>query len=69
MLLPLPQISCILGTNSKHSVDVVDVIINAVVVINANVTRSAIKLAKTTTMELVITTLYTDSPMYCESLS
>lgn len=59
--------SCIFGRNRRQSVAVVDVNINAVIVINANVTRSAIKFAKTTTMALVMTTLYTDTPMYCES--
>lgn len=55
--LPWPQISCIFGRKSKQSVAVVDVNINAVIVRNANVTRSDIKLAKTTTIALVITTL------------
>lgn len=55
--LPWPQISCILGRKSKQSVAVVDVNINAVIVRNANVTRSDIKFAKTTTIALVITTL------------
>lgn len=42
--------------------------IRAVIVMKARVTRSEIKLASTTTMALVMTTLYTDTPMYCESL-
>lgn len=49
--------SLILGKNSSDSVAVVDVSISAVIVIKANVTLSAIKLASTTTMALVMTTL------------
>lgn len=40
----------------------------AVMVMKASVTRSEIRLARTTTMALVMTTLYTETPMYCESL-
>lgn len=61
--------SFIFGKNNRHNVAVVDDRISAVIVMNANVTRSAIKLARTTTIALVMTTLYTDTPMYCESLS
>lgn len=57
------------GINDKHSVAVVDASISDVIVMNASVTRSEIKLAKTTTIALVITTRYTDTPIYCESLS
>lgn len=55
--LPFDQMSLIFGTNSRHNVAVVDASINAVIVTKANVTRSAIKLANTTTMALVMTTL------------
>lgn len=54
---------------SRQRVAVVLVKIRAVIVMKARVTRSEIKLASTTTMALVMTTLYTDTPMYCESLS
>jgi hypothetical protein len=47
---------------------VVDVRISVVIVTNAKVARSEIRFASTTTMALVITTLYTLIPMYCESL-
>lgn len=53
---------------SRHKVAVVEVKIKAVIVMKANVTRSDMRFAKTTTMPLVMTTLYTDTPMYCESL-
>lgn len=53
---------------SRQRVAVVLVKIRAVIVMKARVTRSEIKLASTTTMALVMTTLYTDTPMYCESL-
>lgn len=68
-LPPFPQMPLIFGKNSRDNVAVVDVSIKAVMVTKANVTRSAIKLASTTTMALVMTTLYTDTPMYCESFS
>lgn len=66
---PFPQMPLIFGKNSRDNVAVVDVSIKAVMVTKANVTRSAIKLANTTTMALVMTTLYTDTPMYWESFS
>lgn len=47
---------------------VVDVRMSVVIVTNAKVARSEIRFASTTTMALVITTLYTLIPMYCESL-
>jgi uncharacterized protein YbcI len=43
--------------NNKHSVAVVDVNMNVVIMMNANVTRSESRLANTTTEALVITTL------------
>lgn len=43
--------------NSRQSVAVVLVRIRAVMVIKASVTRSEIKLARTTTMALLMTTL------------
>lgn len=61
--------SLIFGINSKHSVAVVELKMNVVVIMYANVTRSESKLASTTTLTLVITTLYTLMPMYWESLS
>lgn len=66
--LLLAHISCSFGIKSKHKVAVVEVNINAVIVIKASVTRSEMRFARTTTMPLVMTTLYTDTPMYCESL-
>ena len=63
-----PKIACSLGKNRRQSVAVVDVRMSVVIVTNAKVARSEIRFASTTTMALVITTLYTLIPMYCESL-
>ena len=63
-----PKIACSLGKKRRQSVAVVDVRMSVVIVTNAKVARSEIRFASTTTMALVITTLYTLIPMYCESL-
>lgn len=60
--------SLIFGKNSKHNVAVVLLKINDVVIMKAKVTRSDSKFASTTTLALVMTTLYTLTPIYCESL-
>jgi hypothetical protein len=62
-----PKIACSLGKKRRQSVAVVDVRISVVIVTNAKVARSEIRFASTTTIALVITTLYTLMPMYCES--
>lgn len=67
VLLPFPQMSLILGKNSSDNVAVVEASIKAVMVTNASVTFSAKKFASTTIMALVMTTLYTETPMYWES--
>jgi hypothetical protein len=63
-----PKIAWSLGKKRRQSVAVVDVKMSVVIVTNAKVARSEIRFASTTTMALVITTLYTLMPMYCESL-
>lgn len=55
------------GRKSNAKVTVVDDRIRAVMVTKANVARSGIRLANTTTIHDVITTRYTLMPMYCES--
>lgn len=67
VILPFPQMSLILGRNKSDNVAVVEVSIKAVIVTYASVTLSPKNFANTTTMTLVITTLYTETPMYWES--
>lgn len=67
VFLPFPQMSLILGKNKSDKVAVVEASIKAVIVTNASVTFSANKFANTTMMALVMTTLYTETPMYWES--
>ena len=64
-----PNMTGNLGRKSRHKVDVVEISISVVMVTNASVARFEIRFANTTTMALVITTLYTLIPMYCESFS
>lgn len=53
-----------LGKNSKHKIAVVVVRIRTLMVIYATVGRSPTTFATTTTMQEVITTPYTEIPMY-----
>jgi hypothetical protein len=63
-----PKIACSLGKNRRQRVEVVDVRMSVVIVTNAKVARSEIRFASTTTMALVITTLYTIIKINCESM-
>lgn len=63
------SMASILGRKSRQSELVVEKRMSTVLVTKARVARSLSRLASTTTRALVMTTLYTLSPMYCESFS
>lgn len=62
--LPLFKMAFIFGRKTRQSTIVVDVKIIDVMIMNANVTCSESKFARTTTLTLVITAPYTENPMY-----
>ncbi|CRK94046.1 CLUMA_CG007570, isoform A [Clunio marinus] len=64
LLLPFFHMSFILGRKTRHKVAVVDARIIEVMMMNASVTCSESKFARTTTLTLVITAPYTENPIY-----
>lgn len=66
--LPLFSIAFIFGRKTRHKTIVVAVKIIDVIIMNARVTCSDNRFARTTTLTDVITAPYTENPIYCESL-